>query len=129
MKALHRLRDFGLKLSIEKCIFFQTSVPYLGHVVSKNGVETDPAKIEALRSCLSERVSFLSWICQNNTLTQKNHLRDVGHLPAKEHLTPLKIDSLLLQCLLLPTHRSLTCCTPTPVLLGWVLFCTKSRKD
>lgn len=45
MKVLQRLKEFGLKLSVEKCVFFQPSVRYLGHVVSRNGVETDPEKI------------------------------------------------------------------------------------
>ena len=31
-------------------MFFKTSVGYLGHTVSQNGVETDPDKIEALPS-------------------------------------------------------------------------------
>ena len=31
-------------------IFFKNSVKYLGHVVSENGVHTDPDKIEALTS-------------------------------------------------------------------------------
>ena len=47
MKVLNRLKEFGLKLSVEKCMFFQTSVRYLGHV-SSNGVETDPYKIKVL---------------------------------------------------------------------------------
>ncbi|KAL6459833.1 hypothetical protein MHYP_G00315920 [Metynnis hypsauchen] len=50
MKVLTRLKEFGLKLSPEKCIFFQTSVRYLGHVVSRNGVQTDPEKISALKT-------------------------------------------------------------------------------
>ena len=48
MKVLNRLKEFGLKLSLEKCMFFQTSVRYLGHVVSSNGVETDPEKVATL---------------------------------------------------------------------------------
>ena len=50
MKVLGRLGEFGLKLSPEKCSFFQTSVRYLGHVVSRNGVETDPEKITSLKT-------------------------------------------------------------------------------
>ena len=38
--VLNRLRENGLKLSPEKCSFFQTSVRYLGHIVSRSGVET-----------------------------------------------------------------------------------------
>lgn len=48
--VLNRLRENGLKLSPEKCRFFQTSVRYLGHIVSRNGVETDPQKTEALKT-------------------------------------------------------------------------------
>ena len=43
-----RLNQQGLKLKGTKCEFFKRSVKYLGHVVSQNGVETDPEKIEVL---------------------------------------------------------------------------------
>ena len=33
-----------------KCTFFHTSVKYLGHIVSADGVSTDPEKTEAIRS-------------------------------------------------------------------------------
>lgn len=49
-EVLKRLREFKLKLSPEKCKFCQTSVKYLGHIVSQSGVETDPAKVEALKT-------------------------------------------------------------------------------
>ncbi|KAK7906944.1 hypothetical protein WMY93_015556 [Mugilogobius chulae] len=66
MKVLHRLKEFGLKLSVEKCVFFQTSVRYLGHVVSSKGVETDPEKIATLTTWpvpknLKELRSFLGF--------------------------------------------------------------------
>lgn len=66
MRVLSRLREFGLKLSPEKCVFFQTSVRYLGHVVSRNGVQTDPEKIAALKTWpvpqnLRELRSFLGF--------------------------------------------------------------------
>lgn len=50
LRVLHRLKDYGLKLSPEKCKFFQASVRYLGHIVSEKGAETDPEKISALKS-------------------------------------------------------------------------------
>ena len=43
-----RLHEHGLKLKASKCEFFKSSVKYLGHVVSENGVETDPDKLKAL---------------------------------------------------------------------------------
>lgn len=66
MQVLKRLREFGLKLSPEKCKFCQTSVRYLGHIVSQNGVETDPSKVEALKTWprpknLKELRSFLEF--------------------------------------------------------------------
>ena len=32
-----------------KCDFFKERIAYLGHIVSKNGIETDPAKISAVQ--------------------------------------------------------------------------------
>ena len=48
-KVLTRLRDFGLKLNPEKCCFAQTSVKCLGHIVSQDGVSTDPSKVSAVQ--------------------------------------------------------------------------------
>ena len=45
---LQKLRDHGLKIEAAKCQFFQIHVKYLGHVVSSEGVATDPAKTEAI---------------------------------------------------------------------------------
>lgn len=48
--VLTRLSEFNLKLSPEKCYLFQKKVKFLGHYVSENGVETDPAKIEKVKA-------------------------------------------------------------------------------
>ena len=48
--VLDRLREAHLKLKPKKCHLFQTEVLYLGHVVSAEGVKTDPSKIEAVKS-------------------------------------------------------------------------------
>ncbi len=66
LKVLSRLREYGLKLALEKCKFFQTSVRYLGHIVSERGVETDPEKIQTLKTWpspknLKELRSFLGF--------------------------------------------------------------------
>lgn len=65
-RVLQRLREYGLKLAPEKCKFFQTSVKYLGHVVSEHGVQTDSEKVKALTtwpvpSNLKELRSFLGF--------------------------------------------------------------------
>ncbi|KAK3755142.1 hypothetical protein QZH41_020562, partial [Actinostola sp. cb2023] len=61
-----RLHQFGLKLKPSKCTFFRDRVKYLGHIISENGIETDPDKIEALRTwpvpdCFDELRSFLGF--------------------------------------------------------------------
>ncbi|RXN11607.1 Retrovirus-related Pol polyprotein from transposon 412 [Labeo rohita] len=66
MRVLHRLKEYGLKLSPKKCKFFQTTVRYLGHIISESGVETDPEKIQALETWprpknLKELRSFLGF--------------------------------------------------------------------
>lgn len=66
INVLGRLRDYGLKLSPDKCKFFQTDVRYLGHIVSREGVKTDPDKIRALKTWprpqnLKELRSFLGF--------------------------------------------------------------------
>lgn len=45
---LDRLKDEGLKLSLDKCQFCQPSVTYVGHIISQVGVSTDPQKTEAV---------------------------------------------------------------------------------
>ncbi|KAK3532108.1 hypothetical protein QTP86_008372 [Hemibagrus guttatus] len=42
--VLQRLRQAGLKVKVEKCHFLQSEVKFLGHVVSAQGVGTDPDK-------------------------------------------------------------------------------------
>jgi len=41
-----RVREAGLTLNPTKCAFLQTEVFYLGHVITREGVSTDPAKID-----------------------------------------------------------------------------------
>ena len=63
-EVLERLRAANLKLGPNKCHLFQTSVTYLGHKVSKDGIATDPAKVEAVKDWPTpENVSDVrSWI-------------------------------------------------------------------
>ena len=48
-KIFSRLKEAGLKLKSSKCLLFSETVEYLGHVISNQGVATDPKKIEAVR--------------------------------------------------------------------------------
>lgn len=49
-KVLTGLKEHDIKLSTENCFYIQTSVSFLGHVVSEWGVKTDPSKIKRLRT-------------------------------------------------------------------------------
>ena len=44
-----RLEQHNLKLKPSKCEFFKTSVTYLGHVVSQEGIATDPEKLSIVK--------------------------------------------------------------------------------
>jgi len=46
--VLTRLRDTGLKLRASKCQLLQKHIAFLGHIVSKDGVSTDPEKVRAI---------------------------------------------------------------------------------
>ena len=45
-----KLDKAGLKLKPSKCEFFKTKITYLGHVVSSQGIEPDPKKVEAVKN-------------------------------------------------------------------------------
>ena len=47
--VLQVLRQHQLFAKMSKCTFGQTEIEYLGHVISKNGVATDPAKIQIIQ--------------------------------------------------------------------------------
>ena len=45
-----KLSAAGLKLKPNKCEFFKSQITYLGHIVSNEGIATDPKKIKAIQS-------------------------------------------------------------------------------
>ena len=47
--VFQKLREAGLKLKPSKCEFFKDRIAYLGHIVSKVGIETDPKKIQDMK--------------------------------------------------------------------------------
>jgi hypothetical protein len=47
-KVLQRLRETGLKVEPSKCHLFCKEVNYLGHIISSDGIATDPAKIKTV---------------------------------------------------------------------------------
>ena len=62
--VLERFRDAGLKLKPNKCHLFAEEVEFLGHLISSEGIRTDPKKTEAIRTwpipgCLRDVRSLL----------------------------------------------------------------------
>ena len=63
-EVLRRLESAGLKVKPSKCHLARKRVAFLGHVVSAEGVSTDPAKVEAVKGwptpqSLTETRSFI----------------------------------------------------------------------
>ena len=48
-QVLDRLQLCGLKLNPKKCVFGQDKVRYVGHIVSEEGVEADPEKLDRVK--------------------------------------------------------------------------------
>ena len=48
-QTLEILRQNRLYAKVSKCAFFQSSVEYLGHIVSAEGLSVDPAKVQAVQ--------------------------------------------------------------------------------
>lgn len=44
-----RIKKAGLRLSPEKCFFFKEELPFLGHVISRKGIHTDPEKLRSIK--------------------------------------------------------------------------------
>ena len=59
-----RLRTANLKLKPSKCSLFQTQVGFLGHIVSENGIATNPDKIAAVKN----------WVTPKNSKETKSFL-------------------------------------------------------
>jgi hypothetical protein len=62
-----RLQEAGLKLKPSKCKFFKQEIGYLGHIISAQGISTDPEKIKTVKNwqipkTTKELQSFLGFV-------------------------------------------------------------------
>ena len=81
-KVFECLQENNLKLKPRKCKFFQTEVPFLGKLVTRDGLAVDPRKIEAVvlwSIPKSERdvESFLGFVNYH-----RHHIKDYANLAA-----------------------------------------------
>ena len=64
--VFEKLTAAGLQLKASKCEFFKSHITYLGHIVSKDGIETDPKKVTIINEwpaprTVTEVQSFLGF--------------------------------------------------------------------
>jgi len=48
-KLFSKIQAAGLRINPEKCKLFQTELKFLGHIVNRDGIKTDPEKIRAIQ--------------------------------------------------------------------------------
>ena len=62
-----RLRKYGLQLKAKKCHLFRKSVPFLGHVFGREGLQCDPKKVQDVKcwpvpDCIKSTSQFLGFV-------------------------------------------------------------------
>lgn len=78
-ETFRRLRSARLRLNPEKCRFCVDQLKYLGHVVDREGIQTDPEKVSAVADwpeprTIKEIRQFLgmaSWYCGGAGVTNR----------------------------------------------------------
>ena len=63
-EVFQRFHNANLKINPAKCSFFQTKVQFLGHIVSKDGLQVDPEKVDVVKKFpipKNKLKSNLSW--------------------------------------------------------------------
>ena len=60
-----KIREFGLRINREKCHFCCSSIKFLGHVITRDGLLPDPSKTKAISEmtaprCVKQLLSFLA---------------------------------------------------------------------
>ena len=48
-QVIKKATEYNLKLNFEKCQIRQTHIPYIGHILTGDGLKPDPSKVQAIR--------------------------------------------------------------------------------
>ena len=48
LRFFSRVHKAGLKINAKKCSFVSKHIPYLSHIITREGVKTDPKKIQVI---------------------------------------------------------------------------------
>jgi len=54
-QVLGKIREAGLRINPKKCHFLRKEVRFLGHIISRDGICTDPEKIDAIKNYIKPR--------------------------------------------------------------------------
>lgn len=52
IKVFEKRAQYNLKLNSQKCSFLRKEVTYLGHLITHEGVEPGPSKLEVIKNYL-----------------------------------------------------------------------------
>ncbi len=82
-QALQQIEAAGVALNARKCVFKQSLVKLLGHVIDKDGVRADPDKTAAIRKMespksVSELRRFLGMMTNSESFRQRSP-RSLNH--------------------------------------------------
>ena len=103
-EIFRRLRAAGLKLKLEKCCFFKIHIQYLGHLISAEGIQPLPEKLESIAKMPAPRtlkevkqfLGLVGYYCKNQVEVKDNHghvtkvhRRDVKKIPMIEKVSQI----------------------------------------
>ena len=144
-QVFDKFREANLKLKPKKCAFAKDKIKYLGHIVSSDGIATDPDKIKVVREypkpkTVSEVRSFLGFTgyyrryikdCSKiahplTALTRKN-AKFVWSQECDEAFQLLKQHLVEPPILAFPLMVQILFCKLMQVLKDLVLFCHRYR--
>ena len=60
-RVFERVNKYGLFFRPDKCKVFTKEIKFLGHIISEDGVATDPDKTKAVRDMPKPRTKKKSW--------------------------------------------------------------------
>ena len=79
-EVFSHLRDANLKIKSNKCHFLRQSVHYLGHVISQQGVDTDPDKVRAIANWPTPTNSKELWQFLGLALSYRRYVKGFAHI-------------------------------------------------
>ena len=100
--TLLRLKEYGVRLKLEKCKFMQESMVYMGSIISASGIQPTDEKVEAVKNApqpkdASQLKSFLGMVNYHgkfiknlSTVLHPCYRKDVcssGYLSVKDHFS------------------------------------------